>query len=295
MTIIHKLTKKGLINPPSFVNDNTHYLVTMGSTVYGAALDNSDRDVYGFCVPPRDIIFPHLAGHIPNFGKSPPEFNVWTKHHIKDGDTEWDFSVYSIIKYFSLVIGNNPNMLDTLWVASNHIIHMTEMAQHVRDNRRLFVHKGCYSKFRGYAMQQMHKIRSKDKPTNAKRLASYEKFGYDTKYAMHLVRLMMECEQILETHDMDLAKDAALYRKIRNGEWTLEYLEKWFSDKEKYLEELMNRTTIQPTVDDAVVKNLLLECLEMHYGSLVEAVKLDVPVEVVLRELESLIGRYRRL
>lgn len=291
--ILDELATVGKIQPPKFLLPNTHYLTMMGSVVYGASTDNSDKDVYGFCIPPKDMVFPHLAGEIQCFGNQKKRFDVWQQHHIEHKQTEWDFAVYSIVKYFQLLMENNPNMLDSISTPINAVIHMTQTAQHVRDNRRLFVHKGCYHKFRGYAMSQMAKIRSKTKPSNPKRAASVEQHGYDVKYAMHLVRLLSECEQLLETGEMNLSKESALYRKVRAGEWSLDYLESWFESKEKHLEELVNQSSLPYGPNEDVIKQLLLECLEAHYGSLDDAIKVEVPVEKLLSEIQSVIDRYK--
>jgi predicted nucleotidyltransferase len=291
--ILDELAKQGKIQPPKFLADNTHYLTMMGSIVYNCSQDSSDKDVYGFCIPHKTDIFPHLRGEILGFGTPADRFNSWQQHHIKDNDTTWDIVVYSIVKYFNLLMDNSPNMLDSIMTPRNAVIHMTQLGQHVRDNRRIFVHKGCYSKFRGYAMSQMTKIRTKVNSANPKRAASIDAHGYDLKYAYHLVRLLLECEQLLETGDMDLGRDGALYRKVRAGEWSLEYLEKWFEDKEKHLEEVLNRSTIPFAPDEDAIKRLLLECLEMHFGSLTEAVKLETPVEKMLSEMQMVIDRYK--
>lgn len=84
MSIVNKLISQGLITPPSFLKDNIHYECMMGSIAYGCSNDNSDIDLYGFCIPPKDIIFPHTAGYIIGFGKKPPNFEQYQQHGIID-------------------------------------------------------------------------------------------------------------------------------------------------------------------------------------------------------------------
>ena len=66
--IVKELSEKGLAHPPKFLPDNVHYLTIMGSVAYGVSSDTSDMDVYGFCIPPKEIVFPHTAGAIWGFG-----------------------------------------------------------------------------------------------------------------------------------------------------------------------------------------------------------------------------------
>lgn len=56
----------------------------------------------------------------------------------------------------------------------------------------------------------------------SKRINLIDKFGYDTKFAYNLVRLLNECEQILVEGDLDLERSKEMLKSIRKGEWSLE-------------------------------------------------------------------------
>jgi predicted nucleotidyltransferase len=111
--LLNKLKEKNLINAPNWLPDNTHYLVQMGSVAYGVSNDNSDMDIYGFCIPKKEVVFPHLAGEILGFGKQKQRFEQWQEHHIEDKESrkQYDFSVYNIVKYFHLLMTGTPNMV----------------------------------------------------------------------------------------------------------------------------------------------------------------------------------------
>lgn len=169
--------KNKLVHPPSFLYDNINYMVIMGSNAYGVSNDLSDMDVYGFCTPPKEYIFPHLNGIIPGFGRQQQNFDQWQEHHIVDASNnrEYDFSIYNIVRYFQLCMDNNPNMLDSLYVPDRCVLHIDKVGQHLRENRDLFLHKGSSYKFRGYAHSQMAKIKNKSNSSNPKRAESIEK------------------------------------------------------------------------------------------------------------------------
>src|SRR4051812_35740825 len=166
----------------------------MGSVAYGVSSDTSDMDLYGFCIPPLGLTFPHTEGDIPGFGTQIKRFEQWQEHHIKapDSDQTYDFAVYSIVKYFQLCLENNPNMIDSLFTAPRCIIHSTQIGQMTRERRREFLHKGAWHKFKGYAYAQMGKIGAKTNHANEKRSASIAEHGYDLKFAYHVVRLLGE-------------------------------------------------------------------------------------------------------
>lgn len=288
------LKTRGLIQPPNWLPENTHYLTIMGSVAYGVSSDTSDMDVYGFAIPPKDMTFPHLAGEITGFGRQIQRFEQWQQHHIAvpDWKQDYDFSVYSIVKYFQLCMDNNPNMIDSLFTPRRCVLHTTAVGELVRENRRKFLHKGSWHKFKGYAYAQMHKMRGKTNAQNPKRAASITEHGYDLKFAYHIVRLLSEVEQILVEHDLDLEKNREQLKSIRRGEWTLEQIEGHFASKEKALEDVYLKSTLPHSPDEGVLRELLLQCLEHHYGSLEGAVAQDKTIEPLLRDLQALIGRY---
>lgn len=75
---------------------------------------------------------------------------------------QYDFQIFSIVKYFQLCMENNPNMLDSLFTPVNCVIHSTQIGNLVRENRKMFLHKGCWPKLKGYAFSQLHKASIKE-------------------------------------------------------------------------------------------------------------------------------------
>jgi predicted nucleotidyltransferase len=294
--IIQKLQKAGAITPPSWLADNVHYLTIMGSESYGCSSGASDIDLYGFCIPPRNVIFPHLSGEIFGFGKQQQRFEQFQQHHIQEpnnGVKEYDIAIYSIVKYFQLLMENNPNMIDSIFTPRRCVIHSTPVGELVRQNRKLFLHKGAMFKLRGYAFAQMSKIKNKQNSSNPRRAADIEAHNFDTKFAYHVVRLCLQCEQILATGDLNLERDREIYKSIRRGEWTLKQIEDWFENKEKSLETLYANSTLPHSPDEDRIKKLLLECLEHHYGSMADAIKMDVTVVDLISEMETILRKYK--
>jgi len=292
MNLVQDLAQKKLITPPKWLPTNVHYLCQMGSVAYGVSSDNSDVDMYGFCIPEKTEVFPHLRGEIQGFGRQKQRFEQYQQHHINDPQAaggkgcEYDLTVYSIIKFFQLCMENNPNMVDALFVPERCIRHMTQIGQLLRDNRRLFLHKGCWHKFRGYAKSQMHKMRIKT-PKEGKRKDLVEKFGYDVKFAYHIVRLMDEVEQILEGYDLDLERSRETLKEIRRGEWKEQRIYDYFAHKEPLLEELYYKSALAHKPDESKIKALLMQCLETHFGSLEKCVYDEGILASTLREVRD--------
>ena len=180
-SVTYKLAEKKLCNPPKWLPDNIHYEVWMGSVAYGVNQNNSDVDVYGFCIPKKNDVFPHLNGEILGFGRQHRRFEQYQEHHIIDESAnggkgkEYDLSIYSVVKYFQLVMENNPNMIDSLYVPNDCVLHITQIGQMVRDNRDLFLHKGSWHKFRGYSYAMLRKAENRNNKNCILKVKEFER------------------------------------------------------------------------------------------------------------------------
>ena len=99
---------------------------------------------------------------------------------------------------------------------------------------------------------------------NAKRSALEEKYGYDTKHAYHLVRLIRMCREVLMTGKVIVKRpDREELLAIRNGAWSYEELIAFAEREELLLNELYNTSTVLPKVpDQAKLDNLCIELIE---------------------------------
>jgi len=282
---------------PVFIAESIQYEVIMGSMAYGVSNDSSDMDVYGFCIPPKDYVFPHLRGEIQGFTPAGPRFDQYQEHHVKDPSAlggkgrQYDFTIYSIVKYFRLCMENNPNIIDSLFVPERCILFSTKIGDMVRDNRKLFLHKGAWHKFKGYAYAQMRKMHIKN-PTG-KRREMVEKYGYDVKFAYHIVRLLNEVEQILMEGDLDLERNREQLKSIRNGEWSVKQIEEYFEQKESDLEQLYVNSDLPQQQDISQIQDLLQDCLAASYGSLQGAIVKSDEVSNALRSIRDVIDKVR--
>jgi predicted nucleotidyltransferase len=263
----------------------------MGSVAYGASGDTSDIDVYGWCIPPKKYLYPHTTGYIYGFDDF-PSFNQFTKHGLQvGGKKEYDFTIYSIVKYLKLCSECNPNMIDSLFVPRRCVLHSTPIGEMVRDRRQIFLHKGSVYKFTGYMHSQISKL---DREPEGKRKATVEKFGWDVKFGYHAVRLACELEMILEEQDIELDRHREMYKAIRRGEWTVEHTKDWVQQKEKHLQDLRNKSKLPERPNMVEIKQLLLDCLEQHYGSIgEEEVAVVNKADQVLAKICELVEEYK--
>jgi hypothetical protein len=107
---------------------------------------------------------------------------------------------------------------------------------------------------------------------------------------------MYEVEQILTTGDLDLRRNSDELKSIRRGEWPLEKVRSFFAEKEKSLERIYEECTCIPWGPrEDEIKQLLLDCLEEHWGSLTGCIVTDITPVLALREISAIIDKNRNL
>jgi predicted nucleotidyltransferase len=301
--LLQSLEKRGLIHPPPWMTDNTQYLCIVGSHAYGVANADSDWDLLGWCIPPKDVVFPHLHGRVEGFGTPRKNFEQFQEHGIVDEELrkEYDVTVHSVIKFMNLAMECNSTFLEALFVPMENILHSTIVGNLLRDSRHLFLSKLAFHKLSGYARSQFHKMRSKEpvgkrKDLRERMVAEGKRCGaMDVKFAMNCVRLSLQCQQILEEGELDLQRNKDFLKEIRRGEVTEEEIRKWYAAKEVQLTEIYTKSKLPDRPQEKKIKALLLKVLEHHYGSLEKCVVDPNEAVTALREVQEVLEKHSRL
>jgi len=228
-----------------------------GSIAHGMYVPNSDpnsiddKDLMGVTIAPLDTYF-------------------GLKHFEQKETTirEWDTVTYEFVKFVRLLSKANPNVLSMLWLEKQHYIHITTLGQRLIDNRDLFVSKSIYQSYTGYAHGQLKRMTAYNKKgyMGAKRKKIVEKFGYDTKNAAHLIRLLRLGTEFLLTGELEVFRhDAKQLLEIKLGEWTLERVHKEAEHQFKRAEAAYDKSTLPVKADFEKINNLCVGILCEHF------------------------------
>lgn len=208
---------KDISNRP-IMNDWCILLGYRGSISHGTYRSSKDpnsiddKDVMGICIPPIDYYY----------GLNTHRIHKGTKEIKED---IWDIVIYEYRKAVRLLEKGNPNILSLLWLEPQYYLKITKTGQMLLNNRHLFVGKHVYHSYVGYANGQLHRM------THAackgymgeKRKRLVEKYGYDTKNAAHLIRILRMGIEFLTDGELHVLRgDAQQLLEIKAGEWSLE-------------------------------------------------------------------------
>jgi hypothetical protein len=152
-----------------------------------------------------------------------------------DGTVKSETTSYELKKFLRLCQGFNPNVIPLLWLEKPFYEIIEPAGQLLLDNRHLFTSKQAIHSFCGHAYSQLKKMGEPTASTGrmgAKRKELRDKFGYDTKYAYHTVRLARMLNEFLASGSLKVwrggTKDGCMagpwdgeqLLDIRNGKWT---------------------------------------------------------------------------
>lgn len=103
---------------------------------------------------------------------------------------------------------------------------------------------------------------------NPARAALEAQFGYDTKHAMHLVRLLRMCREILATGRVQVRRaDREELLAIRAGAWRYEQLLAWAAAEDQALDDTMRASPLPHAPDRVALDALCVSLIEASLGA----------------------------
>lgn len=101
---------------------------------------------------------------------------------------------------------------------------------------------------------------------NPARAAIEAEFGLDLKHAVHLVRLIRMCREILETGRVVVKRpDREELLAIRNGAWSYEQIVEWAEREEAAMGELYDKSSLPHHPDRAKLDALCIDLVEESF------------------------------
>lgn len=222
--------------------------VQVGSGVHGTSIDGQDdRDEMGICLEPARLVTG--VARVPSGvnGEGPRlRFEQYERHTAWDrpggvanrsGAGDLDVVVYSARKWARLALAGNPTVLLVLFVPDTDVVHRDPVGAELVANAHRFVSRHAAERFLGYLRAQRAGMTGESSArTNRPELVALH--GYDTKYAMHALRLGIQGVELLSTGRITLPvpqPQRDYLRAVRRGEVPLTDAVKAVDDAEEQL------------------------------------------------------------
>lgn len=118
------------------------------------------------------------------------------------------------------------------------------------------------------ARQYWDQYHSWKETRNIKRAGLEAKFGYDSKHAMHLVRLLRMCREIVEGKGVIVKRpDAKELLAVRAGEWTYDQLVEWAKKAEEETRVLSKMSPLPDAPDMRKLNDLCIQAQELFWAN----------------------------
>lgn len=172
-----------------------------------------------------------------------------------------DLTVYSLRRWAALAGKGNPSVLVML---SAPLVDLTysHYAVRIRQQHHLFRSKSGGKQFLGYITAQRERMEGKRGGKSVNRQHLVEQYGFDTKYAMHMLRLGFQGIEYLRAgrFTMPMAEyHQSFLRSVRLGEVTQEECVAKSLEQEAELRTLLDSPDIPKTADWKGINKLLID------------------------------------
>ena len=191
----------------AMVSRSTILLGVVGSTLHGLAVNDGleDRDELGVCVEDMDetISFDPWKGtyvYRTAEERQKAETGVSSRTHApRSYAGDLDLVVHSLRKYLSLALKGNPTILNLLFVPESQLQTCDALGSQLRELTPKIVSRRASEAFLAYMRNQYHRLTGDRGQKDVNRPDLVEKYGFDTKYAMHVLRLGIQGQEIVST------------------------------------------------------------------------------------------------
>lgn len=173
---------------------NLILLATVGSTAHGIAVEGTDdQDLMGVCIEDSEYVI-GLKHFEQDIFRTKPE-------GVRSEAGDVDRTIYSLRKYIRLALSGNPSILTLLFTQPSFT---TSWGQELQELTPRLAARSAGKAFLGYMTQQRQRLLGERGQMNVKRPELVDAFGYDTKYASHMLRLGFQGVEFLETGKLTL-------------------------------------------------------------------------------------------
>jgi predicted nucleotidyltransferase len=235
----------------------TIHLFIGGSAAHGAKLaDKSDFDLLGVYIPPMEEIV-GIRDVEPHF--------VWSTAGDKARNTadDMDMNMYSLRKWAKMAASGNPSALEFLFV-DNLAPKSAVWDAHIAPNSLSFLSSHAGHHFHKFCEHMLRTMKGEGTGKRGQRPDLIAEFGYDTKAAMHLVRVLNEGIELMDTGRITLPRPEKDYLiGIRRGKVpTLRGIEEIAAELFAKLEAARLGSSLPPAVDMKKISEVVAEAQE---------------------------------
>jgi predicted nucleotidyltransferase len=234
--------------------------VPAGSTVLGLNVPGKDdRDEVGVCIEDIEGVvgFSEFEQYI---YRTATERSG--KHDEPSAPGDLDLTIYSLRKFLRLAMQGNPQIVQVLFVPSPLWVSGNAIGSQLQELSSLIISRKAGFRYLGYMESQKQRLMGERGQKKVNRPELEEKFGYDTKYAMHILRLGFQGVELLTTGRLHLPlpeETRKFVYSVRLGEVPLQDVLTKAGELERELKDLLTSAPIREEPDRAAIEAWMID------------------------------------
>jgi predicted nucleotidyltransferase len=246
--LLQQVAASGFPDPDGLI-----HLFVGGSELHGAKVyGTDDLDIYGVYIEPPELVLGL---------KSLPHY-VWSTagDDRRNGPSDVDVTLYSLRKWATLACKGNPTALHFLFAKSEI---KSSIWKHIVASRNVLLSTACAKQFLGFADDQLKRMtRVKGRGKKGTRPEIEIKYGYDVKAAMHTLRLLYECKELVSTGNLTFPRPERKFLiRVRTGQLSIQEVLRFAEELIAECQELATHASVLPAkIDVGAVFRLVAEC-----------------------------------
>jgi predicted nucleotidyltransferase len=232
----------------------------VGSSAHGLHLNDGleDRDEMGVCLEPMPAAMGVAAPFEQFIYRSAAE-----REHRHDAPSiggDLDLTIYSLRKFVRLALGGNPTVLMVLFAPD---VVADARGHQLRELAPAFASRVAGKKFLGYLSSQRQRMLGErgNAGHGRPRDELVKRFGYDTKFAMHMLRLSYQGIEYLQTGrlTMPMAEPERSYLfDVRQGRYDQQHVLTRAGELERELKDLLETSPLPKDPDSERVEDWMV-------------------------------------
>lgn len=181
-----------------------------------------------------------------------------------------DLTIYSLRKWARLALQGNPTVLLLLYLPEDAIVIRTNAGERLQSLAPSFASRRAGERFLGYLEAQRQRLVGERGQRNVNRKELVEKHGYDTKYAMHMLRLGYQGVEFLESGRLWLPMRSPVREHlmdVRRGKSSLAEVLAECTEIEVRLAGLLNSSPLPSQPDVKKVEDFVMATYEAAWAA----------------------------
>jgi predicted nucleotidyltransferase len=236
------------------------HLFVGGSALHGAKIEGyDDLDIYGCYIEPPECIL----------GIQAIEYFCWSSGSQGEKNTanDVDVTMYSLHRWAELMMKGNPAILHYLYASNRGAPSSSVWSSVILPIRGALLSKKSARQYLGFAnSQRMRLTGERGMGRHGQRPDLVEKYGFDTKFAMHYVRLLYECRELLRDKRLTLPlPEKDLLIAIRTGHYSQDEVFAIGDDLRIECEKLMDNSDLPELPDVSFLSRTVADAYLMHW------------------------------